>query len=50
MGYNIFERHPEDEMYKIENSQEFFIKDGKIYIIYAYGNENLTREMDLVIV
>lgn len=50
LGYNIFERHPEDEMYKIENSQEFFIKDGKIYIIYAYGNENLTREMDLVIV
>ena len=50
LGYNIFERNPEDEMYKIENSQEFFIKDGKIYIIYAYGNENLTREMDLVIV
>ena len=50
LGYSIFERNPNDEMYHIENSQEFFIKDGKIYIIYAYGNENLTREMDLVII
>lgn len=50
LGYEIFERNPESEMYKIENSQEFFIKDGKIYIVYAYGNENLTSEMDLVII
>ncbi len=50
LGYEIFKRNPEDEMYKIENTQEFFIKDGNIYIIYAYGNENITSEMDLVIV
>ena len=50
LGYAVFERNPEDEMYKIENSQDFFVKDGNIYIIYAYGNENLTSEMDLVIV
>ena len=50
LGYGIFERDSENEMYKIENSQEFFVKDGNIYIIYAYGNENITREMDLVIV
>ncbi len=50
LGYSVFERNPEDEMYKIENSQEFFVKDGNIYIIYAYGNENITSEMDLVIV
>ncbi len=50
LGYEIFERNPENEIYKIENSQEFFIKDGKIYIVYAYGNENLTSEMDLVII
>ena len=50
LGYEIFERNPENEMYKIENSQEFFMKDGNIYIIYAYGNENFTSEMDLVIV
>ena len=50
LGYEIFERNPENEMYKIENSQEFFVKDRNIYIIYAYGNENFTSEMDLVIV
>ena len=49
LGYSIFERNPDDEMYKVKNSKEFFVKDGKIYIIYAYGNENLTSEMDLVI-
>lgn len=50
LGYPIFERNPENDMYKIENSQDFFVKDGNIYIIYAYGNENITSEMDLVIV
>ena len=50
LGYNIFEREPENEMYEVQNSKQFFIKDGNIYIIYAYGNENLTTEMDLVIV
>ena len=50
LGYSVFERNLDDEMYKIENSQEFFVKDGNIYIIYAYGNENFTTEMDLVIV
>ena len=49
LGYEIFERDTENEMYKIENTEDFFIKNGKIYIIYAYGNENLTSEMDLVI-
>lgn len=50
LGYKIFERNPENDMYKIKNSQEFFVKDGNIYIIYAYGNEELTTEMDLVII
>ena len=50
LGYEIFERDLESEMYNIENSDEFFIKDGKIYIIYPYGNNDLTSEMDLVII
>ena len=50
LGYDIFERNPEDKMYNVENSKEFFMKDGNIYIIYAYGNENFTSEMDLIIV
>lgn len=50
LGYDIYQRNVEDEMYKIENTTEFFIKDNNIYIIYAYGNENLTSEKDLIIV
>lgn len=50
LGYNIFERNVNDEIYKIENTDQFFVKDGNIYLIYAYGNTALTSEMDLIIV
>ena len=50
LGYNIFERNAEDEMYLVKNTDQFFIKDGNIYLIYAYGNEALTSELDLIIV
>ena len=37
-------------MYKIENTDEFYIdNNNNLYLIYAYGNENLTSEMDLVV-
>ena len=50
LGYNIFERDYKSDMYKVENTTEFFIgKDGFLYLIYAYGNENYTSELDLVI-
>lgn len=49
-GYEIFERDVNNGMYKVDNTEEFFIKDGKIYLIYAYGNESLTSEMDLVVI
>lgn len=50
LGYNIFERDYTNDMYKIENATEFFIgKDGFLYLIYAYGNDNYTSELDLVI-
>lgn len=49
-GYTIYERNVESDIYKIENATEFFLgKDGNLYIIYAYGNEQFTSEMDLVI-
>lgn len=50
VGYDLYQRDVNDKMYNIENTEEFFVKDGIIYIIYAYGNENLTSEMDLIIV
>ena len=50
LGYTIYERNPADDMYKIENATEFFIgNDEKLYVIFAYGNEEFTNEMDLVI-
>lgn len=50
LGYNIFERDSKSDIYKIENSKQFFIYDNNLYIIYAYGNDMLTSEMDIVII
>lgn len=50
LGYNIFERDYTSDMYKLENTTEFFIgEDGFLYLIYAYGNDNYTSELDIVI-
>lgn len=49
VGYNIFARDTNDNMYKIENTKEFFINKGNLYLIYAYGNNNSTSDMDLII-
>lgn len=50
LGYNIFSRDLDSETYKIENCTEYFIYNNNIYILFAYGNERLTSEMDLVII
>ena len=50
LGYNTNIRDSNEDMYKIENVNEFFIRDnGKLYIVYAYGNREYTSEMDIVI-
>ena len=47
---NLYERDVEGEMYKIENATTFFLtSDGYVYIVYAYGNNDYTNEMDIVI-
>lgn len=50
LGYNVFLRDIEKNIYKLENIQEFFINENNIYIIFAYGNDNMTAEIDLVII
>lgn len=50
LGYNVFSRDLESDIYKIENIEEFFIYNNNIYIIFAYGNDDITSEMDLVII
>ena len=51
LGYNVYSRDINDEMYSINNVTEYFIgEDNALYIIFAYGNENNTNEMDIVII
>ena len=46
----LYERDLSSEIYKIENTQNFFLtQDGYIYIVYAYGNNDYTNEMDIII-
>ena len=38
LGYNVYERDINSDIYKIENSNNYFLgPNGTIYIIYAYG-------------
>lgn len=48
-GYSIYTRNLNDEMYQVQNVNNFLMKpDGKLYTIFAYGNQNFTSEMDVV--
>lgn len=43
-------RNPEDDMYNIENTEDYFLTDdGYVYIIYDYGEETETNEIDTII-
>ena len=50
LGYNIYNRDINRDIYKVENSTEFYITKDVLYIIYAYGNESSTSEMDIVVI
>ena len=46
----LYERDLENPMYNIENTNTFFLtQDGYVYIVYAYGNQDYTNEMDIII-
>ncbi len=48
-GQTIYKRDPDNAMYVTDNVNNFFIgENGNIYIIYAYGNNNYTSEMDII--
>lgn len=49
-GYNVYVRNEKDTIYEIDNTKNYFLgKDNSLYIVYAYGNNNFTSEIDLVI-
>lgn len=50
LGYNIYNRDVASMIYQIENTKEFYITKDALYIIYAYGNDTFTSEMDLIII
>lgn len=50
VGYSVYSRNPDDPMYKLENTTNYFLgKDNYVYIIYAYGNKNYTSEKDIIL-
>ena len=49
-GYTVYNRNLSDSMYQISNISTFFLgKNEELYIIFAYGNQNYTSEMDVVL-
>lgn len=47
---NLYERDLSSDIYKVDNTSNFFLtQDGYVYIVYAYGNNDYTTEMDLII-
>ena len=49
--YNLYVRDVRSEEYLIENIDNYYIgQDGKLYIVFAYGNTNYTETVDVVIV
>lgn len=49
LGYNIYSRDVDSDVYKLENSTEFYLTPEALYIVYAYGNATNTSEMDIVV-
>ncbi len=49
-GYSVYVRDLSSDIYELENINNFFLdKDEKLYIIFAYGNQNFTSELDIVL-
>lgn len=50
LGYSVFIRDLNSNIYNIENTSTFFIgENGVLYVLYPYGNSNLTSEMDIIV-
>lgn len=49
-GYTVYNRNLNNDMYKLANISNYFLgPNGELYIIFAYGNQNYTSEMDIVL-
>ena len=51
LGYPIDVRDSNSSEYKLENAKNYYMgTKGYLFIIYPYGNKELTSEMDIVII
>ena len=49
-GFELYKRNKDDKRYLPENTNTFFMDlNNNLYLIYAYGNNNFTSELDMVI-
>lgn len=51
MGYNeIFMRDLTSDIYNVDNAGAYFLgANNELYIVYAYGNNEFTSEMDIIL-
>ena len=50
LGYNVYVRDLSSDMYELKNITNFMLgEDNNLYIIYPYGNNNFTDEMDVIV-
>ena len=48
-GYNVYERDLDSDIYDVTEVNNFIQgPNGELYIIYAYGNQAFTSEMDII--
>lgn len=48
-GFETYTRDINSDVYEIDNISTFFIgPNGKLYLVFAYGNNNFTSEMDII--
>lgn len=51
LGYEGHVRDAENEMYEIENAENFFLgEEGFLYIVYSYGNKEETNLIDIIVI
>ena len=49
-GYTVYNRNISDDMYKIAGVSNFYLGESEeLYIIFAYGNNNYTSDMDIIL-
>lgn len=49
-GYTVYNRDLNDSMYQLSNIANYFLgPNGDLYIVFAYGNNHHTAEMDIVL-